>query len=119
MHAATIFAPLVAPVVALAVFGKSRFLAAHARKSLAETLLLQGALLVVGIVSLGFTLSSLYAHYQNEWRDFSVWPFVAKAIVGWVLLAVLEAVNAAISVRQACWAYQGNWPRTSRMLAKK
>ena len=118
MYVATIFAPIVAPVVGLILGLKSPFLHAHSKRSLKETILLQAALLVVGICSLTYTAISLYGHYQDDWKHFSIWPMLARFIVGWILLAILEIATTIWALRAAHRAFMGVWPGERRALAK-
>jgi len=106
MHVGTIFAPIVAPLLVWCL-SKSPFVRAHARRSLTETLVVQGVLLVAGAISLTYSLWSLYQHYQNDWKDFSIWPILVKAAVGWIIVAVLEVVNTIQALRMAAKAYKG------------
>jgi uncharacterized Tic20 family protein len=111
MHVGTIFAPVLAPAVVWAVYRDSPFVRAHARRSLTETLLLQGLLLVVGICSLAYTAWSLYGHYQTNWEGFSLWPMMARAAAAWILLSILELVNTVTALASALRAYRGEWPK--------
>ena len=111
MHVATIFAPIIAPVVALAIGRKSPFLTAHGMRSLKETLLLQFAFFTAAIISVSYTIMSLWGHYQTDWKDFSFWPMLARFAIGWLLLGLLELVNIVCAVRMAIRAYRGEWPK--------
>jgi len=116
LHLATIPAPIVAPVVALALSRRSRYLSAHALQSLYGTLALNLMLGAALLVSFGYTLSRLWHHYQTDWREFSLVEFLVRFAIGWAILALLAAVNAILAVRDALRAYRGDWPKERRVL---
>lgn len=107
MHLATIIAPILAPLAVWAL-SRSPFVIAHARRSLAETLVIQALVLVAIIVSLSYSILSLYGHYQTDWKDFSIWPIFARAAVGWIILSLLEIANMISAFRHALRAYSGS-----------
>ena len=104
MHIATIFAPLVAPAIAWAVWHRSPFVTAHARRTLTGAFLLQAALLFFGLCSLAYTLWSVY---QTGWENVSILPLLLRWAVIWILLIVLEWINIASAIRHALRAYRG------------
>lgn len=111
MHVGSAFAPILAPLVALAVIRNSEFLQQHAKHSLRDTLVLKATVAVLGLFSLAYSLIALYAQYENNWQGFSIWPIVAKAIIVFALLSILETYNLFLALRDAGKAYAGAWPR--------
>jgi hypothetical protein len=107
MHLATILAPVLAPAIVWAVYRRSPFVVAHARRSLTETILVQALVIVVGGISLAYGIWSLYGQYQTDWKTFSIWPILARAAIGWILLGILEILNTVSALRQAFRAYSG------------
>lgn len=80
---------------------------AHAKRSLTETLVIQGVLLIAGAISLTYSLWSLYVQYQNDWKDFSITAILLKAVVAWAIVGLLEVVNTIQAVGMALKAYRG------------
>lgn len=112
MHIATIFFPLIAPLVALIIFQKSPFVKAHAMRSLKETIVIQVLVFVAAIVSLSYTIVSLWRHCQENWQHFSLIPILVKFIVVWAALGLLEVFNTISALRAAHRASRGEWPKT-------
>jgi len=108
MHIATIFFPIIAPVVVLIGGRSSAFVTAHAKRSLTETLVVQGVLLIMGAISLTYSLVTLYGQYQNDWKDFSITAIILKAVVAWAIVGLLEVVNTIQALRMALRAYRGD-----------
>ncbi len=110
MHVGSAFAPILAPLVALAVIRDSEFIQQHAKHSLRDTLVLKGTVVLLGLVSLAYSLVALYTQYESGWQGFSIWPIVAKALIVFVLLSILETYNLFLALRDATRAYAGVWP---------
>lgn len=112
VHAASIVSPLWGPLIGWGIFrtGNMKFVAAHAWAALVEFIVLKACLLVAAIISLGFSVRSLYISYQNNWEGFSIWPFLIKFGITWLALLVLGLITTMISIRQAYLAYNGQWP---------
>lgn len=114
VHIGAIFAPLIVPIVAYVVTrNKREFVAAHARQSLTETIVLNVLLGAAMLCSTAYTVWRLWNFYQNDWQDFSIWEFIVRFIVGWVLLGILWVVNLIVSIVQALQALRGKWPRSA------
>lgn len=111
MHVATIFFPLVAPVVGIAISGKNPFLRAHASRSLKETLVLQVLIFIGMVISFTYSAVNLYHHYQEGWKHFDIWPILIKTVVVWAILGIIEIINIALALRWAQLAMKGHWPR--------
>ena len=106
VHVSDLFFPLVGPLIALLLNGgRNRYVAFHGWKAMLEFVYLKLALLTVGIFSLGYTLYNLYQRFMSfDWSG-----MLLRMLAGWVLLAILEALNSAQSIWQAWQAYQGSW----------
>lgn len=110
MHIGSIFLPMVAPIAGLAIGKKHSFLGAHSWMALRDTLLLQAGMLIVGLISLTHTLVTLYGFWERNWEGFSIWPFLLKIAIGWIVFFLIQIVLAIVSMRQAMLAWQGRWP---------
>jgi hypothetical protein len=120
VHAGAIFFPLLVPLVAYFVTRTSRpFVAAHARQSLVETIVLNVLIGTAMVVSLGFTIWRLWGYYQNDWQDIDWWGFALRFALWWVAMGVLWVINLVVSIRQALQALRGEWPRSARKRAAK
>ncbi len=114
VHIGAIFAPLIVPIVAYVVTrGKREFVAAHARQSLVETIVLNVLLGVALVCSTAYTIYRLLNYYQNDWQDFDLWEFVIRFVVGWILLGILWLINLFVSIAQAVGALNGKWPKSA------
>lgn len=111
MHVATIFFPLMAPVVGFAISGKNPFLRAHAVRSLKETLVLQLLIFTGMAISFAYSAINLYHHYQEGWKNFEIWPILIKTVVVWGILGIIELINIALALRWAKLASNGTWPK--------
>jgi hypothetical protein len=116
MHLATIPAPIVAPLIGLAIARKSRYVTAHALQALYETFALNVALGAVMFCSFVDTLTRLWTLYHNDWQGFSLTEFLLRFLIGWLLLTILGGLNAIVSIVQALNANTGRWPRHGRVV---
>lgn len=114
MHLAAILAPFVAPAVAGVVWGRSPFVAAHARRAFVEALWTKLLLVAIGAVSIAVSVWQAYGLYQRDFEGWSIWPVLAKFALVWVVLTVLGVINAVVGVRAAGAAYRGELPRSGR-----
>jgi hypothetical protein len=94
------------------------FVAAHARQSLVETLVLNVLIGIAMFGSLCFTLLTAYNLYQDglgnvDWWDVT-WRALLRIGVWWLAMGVLWVVNTIVSIRQALQAHRGEWPRSVR-----
>lgn len=112
-HASGIFFPVLGPFVVFLVGGKSRFVRYHALHSFVGMLLLNLLLFTLGAISITYSLAGLWQQYQDEFKDFSIWPILVKSVVVWVVFVLIGAVNTVVNVVQAYRAYRGNWPGKS------
>lgn len=111
MHIATIFFPLIAPLVALVISQRSPFLRAHAVRSLKETLIVQTLVFIGLVCSLAYSVISLWHKYQENWEGFSIVPILVKFVIVWAILGLLEVFNAISALRAAHRASRGEWPK--------
>jgi hypothetical protein len=112
MHVGSIFAPVLAPVAVYAISrNRSNFVAAHAWGAIREWLFLKLTLLAVGTVSLIYTITRLVQYYQADWQGFSIWEFLLRFAVGYILLNIVGLIVTALSILQAVRAWKGHWPR--------
>ena len=123
-HIAGIFAPYLAPLVFLALAGKSRFVRTHAMQSFFEALVLNIVLFVVMAISFLISLPGLLELIQTRGESFSwnmVWTFIIKSAVIWVALAIVSLVYIVLSILDARQAMNGEWRASliSGRLAKK
>jgi hypothetical protein len=112
MHLASIVAPFIAPAVAGAVWCRSPFVAAHARRAFVEAVWTKLLLVSIAAVSIAVSLWQAYGLYQNDFEGWSIWPVLAKFALVWLVLTVLGLINAALGIRAAMAAYRGELPRT-------
>jgi len=110
-HLSGIFFPLLGPLAFCLFCRKDRYVGYHALHALIGTLLLNLFLFTVGAISLAFSVASLWNHYQNGWKDFSLWQVLIKSAVTWIILALIGLANTALNLFQAWGAYQGKLPR--------
>lgn len=116
MHVGSLFAPILAPVAVYAVNrNRSQFVASHAMKAIKEWLVLKVALLAAAIVSLTYTIVRLINLYKNDWQGFSIWEFLIRFAIGYLVLTILGAITALITCVQAVQAWRGMWPRGARV----
>jgi uncharacterized Tic20 family protein len=119
MHVSSLFAPILAPAAVYVISRKkSEFVAAHSLRAIKEWLVLNVSLLVVGAVSLSYTIYRLIDLYNKNWEGFSIWEFLLRFLIGYILLSILGFFMAIITIGQALQAYKGRWPK-SRALAIK
>jgi hypothetical protein len=115
-HLATIPAPFIAPIVSLAIFRKSRYVCAHALQALYEHLFLKIFLALALVCSFTYSLTRLWHHYQTDWKEFSWTEFLIRFVVGFLILALLELINAIQAVYAASKANKGVWPKNGRIV---
>lgn len=118
IHIGAIFVPIWVPLIAYVVTHRSRpFVAAHARQSLVETLVLNVFIGIAMVVSLAYTIVGLYGLYQEGFENADWWSVVWKALlkmgIWWLVMGVLWVVNLFVSIRQAGMAYRGEWPKSA------
>jgi uncharacterized membrane protein len=118
MHLCTIPAPFVAPAVALVVARKSDYLKAHAWQSLKEFIVWKLALVLLLALSLSYSVSRIWHHYQSDWSEFSIWEFLLRFAAGWLFLTVLGGINTVQAVVAAHKAHCGTWPKSRRKALK-
>lgn len=106
-HASGIFFPFLGPVVVLVLKGKSRFVKAHALHAIIGMLLLDLFLLIVGAISLTFSIMNLYRHYQENWENFSIWQLILRSAITWAILGLIGVVNTMLNAVQALRAWNG------------
>ena len=117
VHVGDIFFPIIFPLGAmLFTRKKSDYVYSHARQSIIETLWLNIFLGIAIITSLYFTFSGLWQHYQEGWVNWD-WQEQAiklgvKALISWILMAILGFINTVTAVLQAIKALQGEWPKS-------
>jgi len=92
----------------------SPFIAAHAWHEFRDGLIWKGILLLLGTVSLGFTLVRLSFHYQTDWREFTWSEIAVRVLLGLTVLLVLSLWNLLQAFNQARRAWVGEWPRRHR-----
>lgn len=112
VHVASIPWPLIGPLVGWALFAKkSRYVAAHAKQALLETIVLNVGLFVLALASFTYTVVRIVHYVQTNWADFSWQEFLIRFLVGWILLGLLELFNIVWSVKQAVDAWNGKVPK--------
>ena len=117
VHVGAIFAPILFPIGAyLFARKKAVYVAAHARQSLVETLLLNVFIGLAIVVSLSFTIAHIVHLYQEgveniDWIK-ELLSAGIKMLVSYLLLALLCFINTVVSIVQAIKAYQGEWPKS-------
>lgn len=114
VHVASIFWPLIGPIVGLALFRTRPFVLAHAKQALLETLILNVAVFLAGLASLTYTVFRVVHFVQTNWQDFHWQEFLLRFLIGWILFGLLEIVTIVVSVRQALGALRGDWPRQKK-----
>lgn len=112
----SIFVPILAPLVGLALFHRRKFVTAHALQALYGLIVVKLLLFIAIVCSVAFTIYSLWGHYQSGWENFSIWPMLIRTGVVWLLLLLLAAINFVVSVRDAIRALQGRWPKHGRVV---
>jgi len=112
-HASGIFFPVLGPLAVFFAAGKSRFVRYHALHSFVGMLLLNIVLFTLGAISIAYSLAGLWEQYQNDFKDFSIWPILLKSVVVWIVFGLIGLVNTVVNVVQAYRAYRGNWPGKS------
>lgn len=112
----SIFVPILAPLVGLALFRRHKFVTAHALQALYGLIVVKLLLFLALVCSLAFTIYSLWGHYQTGWENFSIWPMLIRFGVGWLLLMILAGINFVVSVLDAIRAWQGRWPKHGRVV---
>jgi uncharacterized membrane protein len=124
VHVGAIFVPIWIPLIAYLVTRKDReFVAAHARQSLVETLVLNVLIGIAMLGSLCYTVVGLYTLWQGgveniDWSEV-VWQSLLRLGVWWLVMGVLWLINTIVSVRQALQAHRGEWPRSARRRAAR
>lgn len=116
-HASGIFFPFLGPIVTFVIGRKSAFVRRHALQALIGTLLLDGFLLVLGTISLAYSIYSLYQHYQENWENFNIWHVVLRSAITWICVGLIGVCNTILNALQAMKAYNGEQPK--RGLAAK
>jgi uncharacterized membrane protein len=119
VHVGAIFVPMWVPLIAYLVTRKDReFVAAHARQSLVETLVLNVLIGIAMVASFCFTLWTAYNLYQSGLENVDWWDVTWRALLRigfwWLVMGVLWLINTVVSVRQALQAHRGEWPRSVR-----
>ncbi|RYG25067.1 DUF4870 domain-containing protein, partial [bacterium] len=118
MHLASIVAPFIAPAVAGMLWGRSPFVAAHARRAIVEAIWSKLFLVAIAAVSIAISLWQAYGLYQRDFRDWSIWSVLVKFAIVWLIVTILGIINTVVSVRAAVAAYRGELPKTkARQLA--
>ncbi len=124
VHIGAIFVPIWVPLIAYFVTRKRReFVAAHARQSLVETLVLNVLIGIAMLGSLCYTVWRVYTLYQGgveniDWSDV-IWQSLLRLGVWWLAMGVLWLINTIVSVRQAMQALRGEWPKSVRKRAAR
>ena len=119
VHIGAIFAPIWVPAIAWLVTRKDRpFVAAHAKQSLVETLVLNVLIGVAMLGSLVYTIGSIYSMYQQgfenvDWVE-AGWGALLRLGFWWLAMGVLWVINLVVSIRQAVQALNGTWPKSVR-----
>ena len=112
MHVGSLFAPILAPVAVYAVTrNRSEFVSAHALRAIKEWVFLKLGLFVAAAISITYTITRLIDLYHKDWQGFSIWEFLLRFAIGYVLLTILGLATALISIVQAAKAWRGDWPR--------
>lgn len=118
VHVSSIPWPLLGPLVGVLVFGKSnKFVRAHALQALLDTILFNCLIFLAMGASLTYSVIRIIHYINTNWADFSWQEFLARFLIGWILLAIFGLVNTVISLTQAASAWRGNWPRKKRKTA--
>jgi uncharacterized Tic20 family protein len=115
MHVGSLFAPILAPAVVYVLSrNRSQFVAAHSLGAIKEWLVLNISLLVIGCISLSYTIYRLVDLYNKNWEGFSISEFLLRFLIGYILLSILGFFMAIITIGQALQAYRGRWPKSRR-----
>jgi uncharacterized membrane protein len=109
-HVSGIFFPVLGPLVVFMLSGKSRFARYHALHSFVGMLLLNIVLFTLGAISVMYSLTGLWQQYQEDFKEFSIWPILIKSAVVWVVFLIIGLINTIVNVFQAYRAFQGHWP---------
>jgi uncharacterized membrane protein len=124
VHIGAIFVPIWVPLIAWVVTRKDRpFVAAHARQSLVETLVLNVLIGIAMLGSLAYTVYNVWSMYQEgfdkvDWYAVA-WQSLLRLGIWWLAMGVLWLINFFVSLRQALQAYRGEWPRSARKRAAR
>lgn len=118
VHIGAIFAPIWVPLIAWIVTGKNKkFVAAHARQSLTETLVLNILIGIAMIASLSYTAWRIYSLYQQGFENVDwgpvIWQSVLRIGIWWLAMGILWVINLVVSIRQAMQALRGEWPKSA------
>jgi uncharacterized membrane protein len=119
VHIGAIFAPIWVPLIAWIVTHKNRkFVAAHARQSLMETLVLNVLIGIAMVASLTYTVFRIYNLYQEGFENVDwgpvIWQTLLRIGAWWLAMGILWLINLIVSIRQAAQAMRGEWPRSER-----
>ena len=115
MHLCSIPAPFISPLIGLALYRKSRYVCAHSFQALYEAIFLKVAFAVAAIVSLTYTIVTLWNHYQTDWVDWSWTNFLLRIAVGWAIVFLIGIATTIQGVIAAIRANSGKWPRNGRV----
>ena len=119
VHIGAIIAPIWVPLIAWIVTHKTkRFVAAHARQSLDETLVLNILIGIAMVGSLTYTVWRIYNLYQDGWENIDWGTEIVRSLVRigiwWLAMGVLWLINLFVSIRQAMQALRGEWPKSAQ-----
>ena len=112
-HASGIFFPVLGPLVVFLLSGKARFARYHALHSFVGMIILNAVLFTLGAISIMYSLAGLWQQYQNDFKDFDIWPILIKSAVVWLVFLIIGLINTIVNLVQAIRAYRGHWPGSS------
>jgi hypothetical protein len=119
VHIGAIVFPIWVPLIAWVVARKDRpFVAAHAKQSLVETLVLNVLIGIAMVASFAYTVWRVYDMYQRGFDDVDWWGVAWESLlrigIWWLVMGILWLINLFVSIRQASQALKGEWPRSVR-----
>lgn len=118
IQATSIFFPILAPVIGLAIFRKVPFVAAHALQAIYGFFGVKLTLFLVMATSFILGVVHLIGAIQTGFEDFSIWPTVFRMGIVLVILGLLAMINFVVSVRDCIRALNGSWPKHGKVLKR-
>lgn len=121
IHIISIFTPLWVPALAWLYYrNSSRFISSHSWQEIVDGIVWKALLLIVMLVSLGFTISRLIYHFQTNWETFSWQELLIRLAISVTVFVTLFTWNLIQALNQARKARAGIWPkRELKKLAKQ
>ncbi|HLO99408.1 MAG TPA: hypothetical protein VK171_12505, partial [Fimbriimonas sp.] len=111
VHIAAIFMPFLGPIIGYFI-SSSKYVKFHALKAIVEQVITS---LIIGFLMICSLSYSIYTFYQSQSGGFDLskidWvAMLVKAAITWVLLAIWNLINIALSLKDAAQANRGQLP---------